>query len=309
MTEGMVDKGFKEFLSTLDADVRFDEPMKGHTYLAIGGPADVFITPRSVASLSSVLKAAKETGMPVFPVGGGTNILVSDMGIEGAAVSMAAFNEVRTLIEDSDSASLYVDAGFPLMRFLRHAAEKGLAGIEGLAGIPGQVGGAVAGNAGAFDCEIKDVIINVSLIDSKGNIRKLPKDEINFAYRYAGIPRGEIILGAEFSLAKDDPGAVSKRMQEFMDEKKSRQPLGERSAGCVYKNPEGGFAGKLIEDAGCRGMRVGGVEVSTVHANFFINTGGGTATDYMSLMLEVVSKVRAASGVMLEPEVRVVGRC
>lgn len=309
MTANDVNKEFKEFLGTLDADVRFEEPMKRHTYLGIGGPADFFIVPRTVEALSSLLRAANEAEVRVLPVGGGTNLLVSDGGIEGAVISMAFFDEVRVISDDSDSVMVYVDSGYPLMRLVRFAAERGLAGIEGLAGIPGQVGGAISGNAGAFDREIKDVLVNASVMRSDGNVTDIRKDALHFEYRHAELPTGAIILGALFGLGKDDPAAVKKRVEDFVGQKKSSQPLGEKSAGCVYKNPPGGFAGKLIDEAGCKGMRVGGVEVSRVHANFFVNTGDGTAADYTNLMAEVASKVKTSSGILLEPEIRIVGKC
>lgn len=309
MTANTVNKDFKEFLGTLDADVRFGEPMKKHTYLGIGGPADIFITPKTVESLSALLKAANEAGVKVLPVGGGTNLLVGDGGIEGVVISMTSFDEARVISDDVDSVTVYVGSGYPLMRLVRFATDRGLTGIEGLAGIPGQVGGAISGNAGAFDREIKDVLVNASIMQSDGNVTDIRKDALNFEYRRAELPTGAIILGAVFVLGKDDPEAIKKRVDEFISQKKSRQPLSERSAGCVYKNPPGGFAGKLIDEAGCKGMRVGGVEVSAVHANFFVNTGDGTAADYMNLMAEVASKVKMSSGIVLEPEIRMVGRC
>ncbi len=306
-----INKDFREYLvsDALDAEVRFDEPMKAHTYLGIGGPADIFVTPRSAAALADCLRAAWERRVQVLPVGGGTNLLVSDGGIEGAVVSVAALSEVKILCEDRDSATVYAGSGYPLMRLLRFAAEKGLRGVEGMAGIPGQVGGAVAGNAGAFGCEMKDVILRATIMDRKGNAVTLGRDELGFAYRHAELPAGSVILGAELRLEKDDPAEVSKRVEEFLREKKSAQPLGQRSAGCVYKNPPGDFAGRLIEAAGLKGTKAGGIEVSSMHANFFVNTGGGTATDYMNLMVEVASKVNMHSGVVLEPEIRMVGRC
>jgi len=309
MTANKVHKEFKEYLAELDAEVRFKEPMKDHTYLGIGGPADIFVIPRSAEALVSFMKAARENSVQVLPVGGGTNLLVSDGGIEGAVVSLQKLGRVTVIGEDSGSASLHVDAGCPLMRLLKFAAERGLTGMEGLAGIPGQVGGAIAGNAGAFDCEIKDTVIRVTVIDREGNRAVLGRDELGFAYRRAELPPGAVILDAELRLGKGDPAEIRVVMEEFLKEKKSRQPLGQRSAGCVYKNPAGLFAGKLIEEAGCKGMRVGAIEVSRVHANFFVNLGGGTATDYMNLMVEVASKVRKSSGVVLEPEIRMVGRC
>jgi UDP-N-acetylmuramate dehydrogenase len=311
MRAGRINSDFREYLASgeLDAEVRFDEPMKAHTYLGIGGPADIFVVPRSAAALGEFLMAAWESRTQVLPVGGGTNLLVSDGGIEGAVVSVAALSDVKVLEEDRLSATLYAGSGYPLARLLRFAAEKGLKGMEGMAGIPGQVGGAVAGNAGAFSCEMKDVILRVNVMNREGKAVTLGRDELGFAYRHAELPAGAVLLGAELRLEKDDPAEVSKRMEEFLKEKKSKQPLGRRSAGCVYKNPPGDFAGRMIEIAGCKGMRVGGIEVSAVHANFFVNTGEGTATDYMNLMVEVASRVRTHSGVVLEPEIRMVGRC
>jgi UDP-N-acetylmuramate dehydrogenase len=311
MTANKVDKSFREYLVSgeLDAEVKFDEPMRNHTYLGIGGPADIFVTPRSIKALSSFIKTARENRVQVLPVGGGTNLIVSDGGIEGAVVSVGALTRVTVVGEDSDSAWVNVDSGYPLMRLLRFVAERGLKGMEGLAGIPGQVGGAIAGDSGAVGCEMKDAIVRVTVLNHKGDRAILGRDELGFAYRHVELPAGAVILSAELRLERGDPGAVSKKMDEFLKEKKASQPLGQRSAGCVYKNPEDDFAGRLIEEAGCKGMRVGGIEVSAVHANFFVNTGEGTATDYMNLMVEVASKVKARSGVVLEPEIRMAGRC
>ncbi|MGD2081165.1 MAG: UDP-N-acetylmuramate dehydrogenase [Nitrospirota bacterium] len=311
MRAGKINNDFKEYLASggLDAEVRFDEPMKAHTYLGIGGPADIFVVPGSAAALAGLLRAAWESTVQVLPLGGGTNLLVSDGGIEGAVVSVAVLSDVKILEEDGSSATLYAGSGYPLMRLLRFAAERGLKGMEGMAGIPGQVGGAVAGNAGAFGCEMKDVTLRVNVMDREGKAVTLGRDELGFAYRHAELPAGAVLLGAELRLEKDDPAEVSKRLEGFLREKKATQPLGRRSAGCVYKNPPGDFAGRLIEAAGCKGMRAGGIEVSPVHANFFVNTGEGTAADYMNLMVEVASRVKMHSGVVLVPEIRMVGRC
>jgi UDP-N-acetylmuramate dehydrogenase len=311
MRAGKINNDFKEYLTSggLDAEVRFGEPMKAHTYLGIGGPADIFVVPGSAAALAGLLRAAWESAVQVLPLGGGTNLLVSDGGIEGAVVSVAVLSDVKILEEDGSSATLYAGSGYPLMRLLRFAAERGLKGMEGMAGIPGQVGGAVAGNAGAFGCEMKDVTLRVNVMDREGKAVTLGRDELGFAYRHAELPAGAVLLGAELRLEKDDPAEVSKRLEGFLREKKATQPLGRRSAGCVYKNPPGDFAGRLIEAAGCKGMRAGGIEVSPVHANFFVNTGEGTAADYMNLMVEVASRVKMHSGVVLVPEIRMVGRC
>ncbi len=293
----------------LNADIWFDEPMSRHTYLGIGGPAEAFVSPRDRDALAGVLRVAREHGVQAMPVGGGTNLLVSDRGIAGIVVFMGGFNEIR-LVGENGEVDLEVEAGVQLVRLVKFTVDYGLTGMEGLSGIPGHVGGAIAGNAGAFGCEIKDVVQSVTVMDGDGALRSLSRQEADFSYRRAGLPPGAIVLEARLRLGRDEPAEVARRYREFIEMKKSTQPLGERSAGCVYRNPPAGEpAGKLIEEAGCKGMSEGDIEVSQVHANFFVNRGKGTAEDYMRLMLRVASAVRAKSGVVLEPEIRMVGRC
>jgi UDP-N-acetylmuramate dehydrogenase len=190
-----------------------------------------------------------------------------------------------------------------------YSKREGLRGLEGLAGIPGQVGGAIAGNAGSYGTEIKDIVASVTLIDLEGRTLVLGREDIAFGYRSAELPRGSMVLGAELRLARGRPDEVARRIGKWLETKKKTQPLGKRSAGCVFKNPPGDSAGRLIDRAGCKGMRVGAIEVSGLHADFFINTGGGSARDFLRLMDRVAERVRAAFGIELEPEIRIVGRC
>jgi UDP-N-acetylmuramate dehydrogenase len=289
--------------------VRYDEPMGGNTSLRIGGPADVLIEPESPEAVSRVLGLLKRSGVPCLPVGGGTNLLVSDRGIEGAALSLASLRGIETMEEDDGWAALRVGAGTPLQGLLAYCAKHGLSGIEGLSGIPGQAGGAIAGNAGSFGCEIKDVLTKITLAESGGGRRVLGSEDVAFGYRHAGLPEGSVILAVELRCAKDSPDAVAERMKGHLETKRKTQPLGRRSAGCVFKNPPGESAGRLMDRAGCKGMRVGGIEVSQVHAGFFINAGKGTAEDFLRLMDAVAGKVKEAFGITLEPEIRIVGRC
>jgi UDP-N-acetylmuramate dehydrogenase len=293
----------------VEADIRFLEPMRGHTSLRIGGEADVFVSPYDLRSLCNLIKVSRSKGIPVLPVGGGTNLLVRDRGIEGVVLSLAVFNSISVLSESADDVFIYADAGVPLPKLVEFSRKHGLSGLEGLSGIPGYLGGAIAGNAGAFGYEIKDTIVSVSVVDFSGSEKKLEREEIDFSYRSAGIPEGSIILGAELRLKKDEPEAVSERISGFLKEKKTRQPLGERSAGCVFKNPEGYQAGRLIDEAGCKGMKQGDIEVSSIHANFFVNKGKGSAEDFLRLMDKVASRVKEKFGIVLEPEIRIVGRC
>lgn len=290
------------------AIIRPDEPMSGHTTLGIGGPADIYIAPRDAATLSLVLGRARANGLPVMPLGGGSNVLVSDRGIDGVVVSMGFAHELLISGRDADGATVEVGAGVPLQRLLNFLLDEGLTGLEGLAGIPGQVGGAIAGNAGSFGAEIKDAIQAVTLMDWEGNVRQARGEEIAFEYRRASLPFGSVLVDAKLRFSSDEPDAIRERMSGFLRRKKQTQPIGERSAGCVFKNPEGMSAGQMIDSLGLKGMRMGDVEISPVHANFFVNRGRGRADEFSRLMAHVTDRVREALGIELQPEIRMVGR-
>ena len=287
---------------------RCEEPMKNYTSLRIGGPADIFVEPRDQTALAELYLALEKNQIPFFLLGAGTNILVKDGGIEGVVISMKSFRRTETVRMDKDHVYLSVEAGVPLQRLVNLAAEKGHAGIEGLTGIPGTVGGALFGNAGAFGYEMKDVVMTLQIMDTGARVKTVKSRDIDFRYRGTSIQPHQFILGAEMKLRKDTSESITSRTQHFLQTKKDSQPLWERSAGCVFKNPQGFSAGKLIEEAGCKGLRIGDIEVSTLHANFFINRGRGKATEFLDLMNMVIQKVQAQSDVLLEPEVKIVGR-
>lgn len=316
----MAQTEIKRLFRDTGAEQKFREPMSAHTSLRIGGPADVFIRPRDADSLKRVRRTAAQAGIEVFPLGGGTNLLVKDEGLGGAVVYTGALKSIEIIGEDSDTAVIRAASGVRLKGLLDFALKRGLSGMEGLSGIPGLLGGAIAGNAGAFGFEIKDTLISAAMLNPEGDVETVGKDGLRFEYRKAAIPPGSIILYADFKLWKDSPGDLSERVKKFLAEKKTNQPLGERSAGCVYKNPAGGgevpssgggnvpSAGKLIEDAGLKGMRVGDIEVSRKHANFFINRGKGRADDFLRLMEKVSAEVKSRFGIVLEPEIKIIGR-
>jgi len=264
--------------------------------------------PQDVFSLINMHAALKRNKIPVFPLGGGTNVLVRDKGMEGVVVSSRSFRRIGVVSRDSSYVYVTVEAGAMLQRLVHYTKESGYSGIEGLAGIPGTVGGAISGNAGAFGCEIKDVLVSVEIMDTEGKIEKVKADQIAFRYRSSGILAGEFILGAEIKLTAGNTEEVSATIENFLKIKKEKQPIWEASAGCVYKNPSGLSAGKLIDEAGCKGMSVGDVEVSNLHANFFINKGGANASDFIRLMEEVADRVKGKFGILLEPEIKIVGR-
>jgi UDP-N-acetylmuramate dehydrogenase len=289
-------------------EARFMEPMMKHTSLRIGGPVDLFVIPQTLPSLKNILIIVNKKKIPFFVLGGGTNTLVKDGGIEGVVISLTSFRKIDILSENEINVCIYIETGASLQRLVNYSKESGYSGIEGLAGIPGSVGGAISGNAGAFGYEMKDVLISVSMMDTEGTIKTQGVENIDFGYRRSNISSTEILLSAEILLKKDSKERVSVKIEDFLKRKWESQPFSEPSAGCVFKNPPKLFAGKLIDEAGCKGMRIGDVEVSNTHANFFINKGRANASDFIRLMDDVTQRVKEKFRVVLEPEIRIVGR-
>jgi UDP-N-acetylmuramate dehydrogenase len=286
---------------SFQGEALFLEPMKNHTSLRIGGPADIFAVPQDTTSLVDLHRLLKKGGVPVFPVGGGTNMLVKDGGIEGCVISLRSFRRIGVLHRDETNVSLGVEAGTPLRRLVHYATENGYSGIEGLAGIPGTVGGAICGNSGSFGYEMKDVLVSIEVMDGGGRIERINAAGIQFGYRRSAIPPDIFILSAEIRLGTFTKEEVSAKTEQFLSEKRLQQPIWEPSAGCVFKNPSGAAAGKMIDEAGCKSL-------SSLHANFFVNKGKANASDFLRLMEEVSSIVSEKFGVMLEPEIKIVGR-
>jgi UDP-N-acetylmuramate dehydrogenase len=294
--------------SLFEGEVKFMEPMRNHTSLRIGGPADIFIVPQDLPSLRNIHANLKRNQIPFYPLGGGTNILVKDGGLEGGVISFMSFRRIDVINEDNEEVKLFVETGTPLQRLVNFSKENGYSGIEGLAGIPGSVGGAICGNAGAFGYEMKDVLVLVAIMDVEGNIRSLKAEGIDFGYRSSTISSDELLLSAEIKLKKDKKNDVLARVDDFLKKKREKQPIREQSAGCIFKNLPGLSAGKLIDEAGCKGMRIGEVQVSSIHANFLINKGKANAADFIRLMEKVINRVKERFGVLLEPEIKIVGR-
>jgi UDP-N-acetylmuramate dehydrogenase len=288
---------------------RFDEPMSGHTTLRIGGKADVFVVPSGVDSLRYIVLRARDSELPVITLGGGSNVLILDGGIEGIVVSLASISRVAVDEEIADDeAWITAGAGAHLQGLVRLAGERGYSGIEGLAGIPGSVGGAVMGNAGSFGYEIGNVIDSADIMDRDGTVFSIASEDLAFRYRASSISEGDIILGGKLRLKRNDRREVSEKINAFFVEKRRRQPVRELSAGCVFRNPEGAEAGRLIDEAGCKGLHRGDVRVSGLHANFFVNMGSGKAADFLALMEDVKGRVTKAFGFELEPEIKIMGR-
>ncbi len=283
-----------------------DVPMAAHTSFRIGGPAQLFLEPGSRAVLSLALQRAAEEGIPVTLMGNGTNLLVSDSGVEGLVIKLGpAFSGV----ELREEGRVWAQAGSLLSGLANFAAEKGLMGLEFAAGIPGSVGGALAMNAGAYGGEIKDVLCEIEYLDrATGALLCRAPLEGELGYRQSAFSwPGRVAVAATFRLLPDD-GGMQARMREYAQSRKTKQPLSYPSAGSTFKRPAGHFAGALIQAAGLKGARVGGAQVSELHAGFIINQGGATSADVRGLIELVQKRVLEESGIKLEPEIKFIGR-
>lgn len=291
------------FLSNSGIEFRNDVSLSQYSYIKIGGTADYFITPK-INELPSLIKFIYQSQIPYHVIGGGSNTLFFDDGFRGVVLSL---KNIKGFSLNRETNSLEIYGGENLSKIVFFAEKYGLTGIERLAGIPGNIGGAIVGNAGAFGMSISDVLYEVELINSEGQISRLKRDEMGFSYRRSSLPSDCIITRANVRLIPEDKKNIRKKTREFLNMKKDSQPVNELSLGCVFKNPEGYFAGKLIDDAGCKGISEGGIIVSNKHANFFVNRGGGTATDYLRLIDRVRDKVFKVFGTSLELEIRLIG--
>lgn len=279
------------------------EPMSRHTTFRIGGPARLFVTPRDPEEVRRVLTAAREAGVPWFVLGKGSNLLVGDGGIPGVVLSMEKLSAVRR-----EGEKLRAQGGASLMAVCRAAQEASLAGLEFAYGIPGQVGGGVYMNAGAYGGELRDVVESVEYLDEAGEPRTLSGEGLEFGYRRSFFTgKGCVILSALFALTPGDPGAIAAGMEEFYRRRREKQPLEWPSAGSTFKRPQGAYAAALIDQCGLKGFRVGGAMVSEKHAGFVINAGGATCADVLELIRRVQKIVEEKTGFVLEPEVRVTG--
>ncbi|MBE5809037.1 MAG: UDP-N-acetylmuramate dehydrogenase [Clostridiales bacterium] len=286
-----------------EGQIMFDEPMALHTTFRVGGPADVVAFPGSEGQLIAALDAARRFGAPAMVMGNGSNLLVRDGGVRGLVVILGE----RFARVDVDGRTLTAQAGATLARVAAAAQAAGLAGLEFASGIPGTLGGGCCMNAGAYGGQLSDALTEARVL-MDGAVRTLSQPEMEMGYRTTRpLREGGIVLGARFLLAPDDPEAIAGRMRELNARRREKQPLNYPSAGSTFKRPEGHFAGALIEQAGLKGCRVGGAQVSEKHAGFVINTGGATARDILDLMAHVADTVYARFGVRLEPEVRIVG--
>ena len=288
-------------------NVRPDEPLAEHTTFRIGGPAQWLVTPRSEDEVAAVVSTCEAGGVPWRVLGLGSNVLAPDEGLDGVTLLLADnFADVEVL----PGGLVRAAAGATNAAMAAAARNDGLAGYEFASGIPGTVGGAAIMNAGAYEGQFSDVAVEVRCLVPDGNswsIVNVPAAEANWGYRTSRMMReGWVVLGATLQLRADSPAAIAARIEELRERRESKQPLEMPSAGSTFKRPEGYFAGTLIEQCGLKGKHVGRAEVSRKHAGFVVNAGGATCADVLALIKKVQDTVFTATGVTLEPEVKII---
>ena len=301
--------GWKEELASLlqnrnsPSKLRFDEPLSRHTYFGIGGSAAAYFEVNTTDELAYVAQLKKRWNVPVAMIGRGSNLLVSDVGYTGIVVRLVGeFNRL-----EFNQNRVEVGAGVSLPRLSKMAAVRGLSGVEFSLGIPGSVGGALIMNAGAWGSSFGDLVERVQALTDEGEFVNLSRDDAQFSYRHSGLKTYFCVTGATLTLTPGDTEEVENLMQDLYKQKTTNQPFAEENAGCMFKNPPGHSAGKLIDECGLKGHRIGGAEVSKIHGNFILNLDDATAHDVLSLVRHIQDHVKRERGVDLEMEVQLLG--
>lgn len=298
----MIDAILDELRAVVTGAVKVDEPMSGHTTWRIGGPADLFIEPLDRKELRRAIALLNRRRVPWLAVGAGSNLLVRDGGIRGAVLHLRHFRH----LEIEATGRVMAGGGLPLMTLIRATTEQGLAGLEALAGIPGTVGGGIAMNAGAGGQQLADVVKSVTLVGATGE-EHWDRERLQFGYRHSALNGERVLVEADMLFRRENTEKLAEIVQQKLAQRRDSQRVGGPNAGSVFKNPSIRPAWKLIDEAGMRGAMAGAARVAERHANFIVNTGNATAQDVIELIERIREKVRQASGIELEPEVRIVG--
>jgi UDP-N-acetylmuramate dehydrogenase len=306
MSRPALGNGIRRLWAEVDISGRvlFNQPLAAHTSLGIGGPAQVLVFPRGIDDLLKISEFASRHELPWLILGGGSNLLVRDEGVSGIVICLKeGFNSISRRGE-----CLVVQAGASLAMVVRFAVEEGLGGLEALAGIPGTLGGAIYMNAGTPQGCIAQVLEEVKLLRADRQLKVLPKEQLEFGYRRSHLPPGSVILEARLKLTPRSRVKIEEKTKKMLAQRAKSQPIGEKSAGCVFKNPPGKYAGELIEAVGLKGYCLGDAQVSPKHANFIINRGQATAKDILRLIELIKQRVWEEKGVKLEEEVIIIGQ-
>lgn len=283
--------------------VYFDEPLKKYTFTQTGGNAEMLIFPHDKYEASEILQWLQEQQITITILGNASNVIVRDGGIRGAVIML---NEMKQVSIEGDYIT--AEAGVALIEVSNQAKYHSLTGLEFACGIPGSVGGAIYMNAGAYGGEVSDVVEYVDVVTQEGQLKRLSKEELDFAYRHSAIQTtNDLVIDVCFKLQKGNQNAISEKMQELTELRQSKQPLEYPSCGSVFKRPEGHFTGKLIQDAGLQGFQIGGAQVSKKHAGFIVNIDHATATDYLAVIHHIQQVIMEQFNVALEPEVKIIG--
>jgi len=280
-----------------------DEPLRDHTTFKIGGPADYYLYPRDLEDLTAVLAFAQRECLPYMVIGNGSNLLVSDEGVRGLVIDLS--QTFSHLVFKANCVT--VGGGVPLGRLVTYCRERGLSGLEWACGIPARVGGALRLNAGAHGRQMSDLITTIRVLDKEGHLERFTRDRIEMNYRQIALPSDSIIVECEMAFEDGNPKEMERMEKAYQKTRRERQPLSLPNAGSTFRNPPGDHAGRLIEGAGCKGLRIGDAMVSKKHANFFINCGNASATDVRRLIDDVRQRVVAQYGVELTLEIHMVG--
>lgn len=295
-------KQIKEELAGIE--ILFNEPLKQYTYTKVGGAADYLAFPRNQYELKRIVTFAHAQEIPWMVLGNSSNIIVRDGGIEGFVIMFDHFHDIRV-----NGYVIEAEAGAKLIDVTHVARYHSLTGFEFACGIPGSIGGAVYMNAGAYGGEIAHILQSCKVLTPEGEIKTLTVEELSFGYRHSKIQEtGDVVISAKFALAPGNYDQIDQEMARLTHLREMKQPLEYPSCGSVFKRPVGHFAGQLISEAGLKGHRIGGVEVSEKHAGFMINVDHGTAKDYEDLIAHVIETVEKSAGVTLEREVRIIGK-
>ncbi|CAO5680525.1 MAG: UDP-N-acetylenolpyruvoylglucosamine reductase [Holosporales bacterium] len=287
------------FLNNLQGKITRNQDLKKLTWFQVGGPCDVLYRPKDDADLALFMQQ-KPADYPFFVLGAGSNILVRDQGFKGAVLKLSMFNKI-TLQDDC----VIAEGGVLDRTLALYLGENGYSNLEFMVGIPGSVGGALAMNAGAYGTEIKDHLLWADFMDEKGQVIRL--HDFQMTYRKGNLPKGWIVLRAAFSVRKDNPAIINARLEEILNQRAQTQPIKGRTGGSTFKNPHDLSAWKLIDEAGCRGLRVGDAQISEKHCNFLLNLGAAKATEIEALGELVRQRVKEKTGVTLEWEIIRIG--
>lgn len=284
--------------------ILYNEALKDHTNFGIGGPADVFVLPRTQKQLVDLLRFNNENNIETTVIGNGTNLLITDKGIRGCVIYLSDnYDEIKVV-----NNKITVTSGTSLSKCAKMSFKHGLKGMEEISGIPGTIGGAVAMNAGAYGGEIKDIIESVTVIDKKGNVKVYPNNEMHFSYRHSRIFEEDLIVSSVvLKLENGDMEEIMAKYNDYTERRSRKQPLEKKSAGSTFKRPQGSYASKLIDECGLRGFAIGDCQVSEKHCGFIINNGKASCEQMLSFIEKVAAIVYEKTGYKLEREVKLVG--